>query len=322
MELLDTATWHQYAAQRRLTRPLGDALLHTGLARSDDHGKVKPTRAAVLLFAEEPNGLLGSKCTIRLFHYKGAAPERTPSTNLVRPPRTIGGPLIAQIRGALRACLDELASGVQVSPLGFEVVQRYPVRVLQEAITNAVLHRAYHVSADIHVRIFADRVEVESPGTFPRDVTLANLRRVGSRPRNPLLVDHLREFPEPPNLDAGEGVRMMFDTMHRADLYPPLYRAFPDLDREAVQVVLLNQARPTAWDQVAALVEEHGSVGNAEVRTILGTDDRVRASKQLRQWVDQGLVVPLDPNAPKSQRRYRLPGGGQGQLAITLAPGK
>jgi ATP-dependent DNA helicase RecG len=322
VELLETATWHQYAAQRRLTRPLADALLHSGLARRDEDGKIKPTRAAALLFAEEPNGLLASKCTIRLFHFKGTAPERTPSTNLVRPPRTIGGPLITQIRGAFRACLDELASGVQASPLGFEVAHRYPVRVLQEAITNAVLHRAYHLNADIHIRLFADRVEVESPGTFPRDVTLANLRRVGSRPRNPLLVDHLREFPEPPNLDAGEGVRMMFDTMHRAELYPPLYRAYPDLAQEAVQVVLLNEARPTAWDQVVAFVEEHGSIGNAEVRSILGTDDRVRASKQLRQWVAQGLVVPTDPNAPKSQRRYRLPGDVKGSLPITLAPGK
>ena len=306
VELLETAAWRQYATQRRLTRPIAEALLHTGLAQRDERGKIEPTRAAVLLFAEEPNGLLASKCTVRLFHYKGTAPERTPSTNLLRPPRTIGGPLIEQIRGALRACLDELASGVQVSSLGFEVVQRYPVRVLQEAITNAVLHRAYHLNADIHIRLFADRVEVESPGTFPRDVTLANLRRVGSKPRNPLLVDHLREFPDPPNLDAGEGVQMMFDAMHRAELYPPLYRTYPDLDREAVQVVLLNEARPTAWDQVVAYVEEHGSVGNAEVRSILQTDDPVRASRLLKEWVRAGLLVVVNPESAKQHRRYVL----------------
>lgn len=199
-----------------------------------------------------------------------------------------------------------MASGVQVSPLGFEVVQRYPVRVLQEAITNAVLHRAYHVNADIHVRIFTDRVEIESPGAFPRDVTVANLREVGSRPRNAMLVDHMREFPEPPNLDAGEGVRMMFETMHRANLYPPLYRAWPDVGHEAVQVVLLNEARPTAWDQVVACVEEHGSIGNAEVRAILGTDDPVRASKLLKEWVDAGLLVVSNPDSAKQHRRYAL----------------
>lgn len=322
LDLLDTGAWHNYAVRRRLTRPQPEALLHTGLARRDEEGRLRPTRAAVLLFAEEPNGLLASKCTIRLFHYKGTARERTPSTNLVRPPRTIGGPLIDQIRGALRACLDELASGVQVSPLGFEVVQRYPVRVLQEAITNAVLHRAYHLSADIHIRLFADRVEVESPGAFPRDVTLANLRQVGSRPRNPLLVDHLREFPEPPNLDAGEGVRMMFDTMERANLYPPLYQAWPELDREAVVVTLLDEARPSTWDEAAAWLEQHGSIGNVEVRTILGTDDKVRASKLLRSWVEHGLIETVDATAARSQRRYRLSGRPVGQLPISFPPRK
>lgn len=206
--------------------------------------------------------------------------------------------------------------------MGFEVVQRYPVRVLQEAITNAVLHRAYHINADIHVRIFSDRVEVESPGAFPRDVTVANLREVGSKPRNALLVDHIREFPEPPNLDAGEGVKMMFETMHRASLYPPLYRAYPDIDREAVQVVLLNEARPTAWDQVVACVEEHGSVGNAEVRAILGTDDPVRASKLLKEWVAAGLLVIVNPDSAKQHRRYALSEHGEEPTLFSFRQGK
>ncbi len=321
-ELLDTPSWRLYATQRHLTRPLADALFHIGLARKDEDGHLKPTRAAVLLFAEEPNGLLQSKCTIRLFHYKGTAAERTPSTNLVRPPRTIGGPLVAQIREAVRVCKEELASGVQVSPLGFEIVQQYPVRVLQEAITNAVLHRAYHVNADIHIRIFADRIEVESPGAFPRDVTVANLRGIGSKPRNGLLVDHVREFPEPPNLDAGEGVKMMFETMQQANLYPPMYRAWPDIGREAVQVVLLNEARPTAWDQVVSCVQERGSVGNAEVRTILGTDDPVRASKLLREWVDAGLLVIANPTSAKQHRRYTLPETGEEPTLFSFPSGK
>jgi ATP-dependent DNA helicase RecG len=322
LELLDTASWHQYASHRRLTRPLAEALYHVGLARKDDDGTLKPTRAAVLLFAEEPNGLLHSKCTIRLFHYKGTAPERTPSTNLVRPPRTLGGPLIAQIREAVRALKEELASGVQVSALGFEVVQRYPVRVLQEAITNAVLHRAYHVNADIHVRIFSDRVEIESPGALPHNVTLGNLREVGSKPRNALVVDHMREFPEPPNLDAGEGVRMMFETMHNAALYPPLYSAYPGIGREAVLVVLLNEVRPTAWDQVVACAEQRGNIGNAEVRAILGTEDPVRASKALKEWVSAGLLRVVDPASAKQHRRYALSEPDEELTLFSFAAGK
>jgi len=165
-DLLDTEHWRAYAAQRQLTRRVAEAMRHLGLAR-EEAGQLRPTCAAVLLFAEEPSGLLDSKCTIRVFHYKGEAVERSVHTNLVRPPRTVGGPLIRQIRAARDVIVDKLATGVQVGPLGFEIAQRYPVRVIQEAVTNAVIHRDYRLSADIHVRIFSNRIEIQSPGVLP-----------------------------------------------------------------------------------------------------------------------------------------------------------
>jgi predicted HTH transcriptional regulator len=57
---------------------------------------------AVLLFAEFPSDLLGEKCAIRVFHYQGERIVHTGNTtNLVRPPRTVGGPLLHQIREGL-----------------------------------------------------------------------------------------------------------------------------------------------------------------------------------------------------------------------------
>jgi ATP-dependent DNA helicase RecG len=303
-DLLDTRHWREYAAQRRLTRPIAEAMRHLGLAR-EEGGALRPTRAAVLLFAEEPGGLLDSKCAIRIFHYKGDAIERTATTNLVRTPRTVGGPLIAQIAEARKVVLDELASGVQVGPLGFEIAQRYPVRVIQEAITNAVIHRDYRLPADIHVRIFADRIEVESPGVLPGNLTVATLGSAGSRPRNRALVDHLREFPVPPNLDAGEGVPMMRQTMEAAELYPPLYSV--DTAKERVVVQLSNEERPSIWTQVEAHLDEHGDIGNAEVRALLRTDDPVRASRLLKSWLRLGLLVVANPEAAKQFRRYQRP---------------
>ena len=322
LELLETAAWREYASQRLLTRPIAEAMRHVGLARPGADGKLRPTRAAVLLFAEEPNGLLDSKCTIRLFQYRGDRIEHTPNTNLLRPPKTIGGPLIAQIRGAVEAIVDALATGVQVGPLGFEIVQRYPVRVIKEAITNAVLHRDYRLNADIHVRLFENRIEVESPGVLPGPVTVENLRRIGSQPRNRILVDHLREFAQPPNLDAGEGVRMMFDAMDRTNLYPPVYVTEPDVPREAVVVHLLNAERASVWDHVAAHLDRDGTIGNAEVRRILRTDDPVKASRLLSSWLAQNLLVVANPEAAKQHRRYRRPGALAQAELFSLDVGK
>lgn len=306
-DLLDTPFWRQYATVRKLTRPLPEALRHIGLARPDHAGVLRPTRAAVLLFAEDPAGLLAGKASVRIFRYKGDRIQHDPTPNLLKPPKTIGGPLIRQIADALEYLKGELATGVEMGPLGFEVVQRYPVRVLREAITNAVLHRDYHIPTDIQVRIFSDRVEIESPGLLPGPITQSNIWKIGSFNRNPLIVNALRDFPDPPNLDAGEGVSMMFDTMWQSQLYVPLYWTRPQFEKDAVLVVVFNENRPTAWDQVNDFIDENGSISNSEVRKIMGSGDVLGASKQLRAWVQKGLLVIANPKAAKQYRRYTKP---------------
>ena len=307
IELLDTDYWRQYARHRRLTRPIAEALRHIGLARLDSQESLRPTRAAVLLFAEEPSGLLGGKAAVRVFHYRGTRIQTDPHTNLLKPPRTISGPIIRQIQDTTDYVVSELASGVQMGPLGFEVVQSYPLRVIKEAITNALIHRDYRLPADVHVRIFSDRIEVESPGLLVGPVTASNINTIGTHDRNPALVNHLRDFPAPPNLDAGEGVRMMFGTMQAIGLYPPLYLTRPHVPYEAVLVLLLNEHRPSAWEQVSLHIEEHGSIGNTEVRKAMETDNVLAASKQIKKWVEQGLLVILNPAAGTRARRYSKP---------------
>jgi len=269
---------------------------------------VIPQRAAILLFAENPSGLLAGRAAVRLFHYRGSRVEPDPNTNLVRKPITIGGPLIRVISDSLDAVVGELASGIQMGPLGFEIVQKYPLRVLREAITNAVIHRDYRLQTDIHIRLFSDRIEVESPGLFIGPVTTANVGRIGTHARNPLLVGNLREFPAPPNLDAGEGVRMMIGTMKATGLYPPLYFTRPHTERESVTVILLNENRPSAWEQVSDYVDKHGFIGNKEVRRILGTEDTLRASRLLKEWVERGLLEVANPGRGTRIRFYAKPG--------------
>ena len=220
----------------------------------------------------------------------------------------MSGPLHRLIPDARDAVLRELADGVHYGPLGFEIAQDYPVRVVAEAITNALIHRDYRLPADVTVRIFSDRIEVESPGLLPGPVTARNIRTAGSHARNPLLVRHLREFPDPPNLDGGEGVPMMFDTMWDAGLYPPLYLSRPPSERQSVRVALLNQRRPTVWEQVSDYLDRYGTIANAEVRRLRGTDDTLGTTRLLKTWLDRGLLVIANPEAGKRSRRYAKPG--------------
>jgi len=308
VELLQTDTWQEYYKERGLSRDFPDCLRHLGLAEKEfQSGRWQPTVAAVLLFAEHPGDLLKRKCSIRVFHYRGHEVEYDPNTNLARPPITIDGPVLKQIRDAIKTVQNELSSGIQVSTQGVEFRQRYPVRVIQEAITNAVIHRDYRLSRDIHLRIFTNRIEVESPGVLPGAVTPENIGEIGSKPRNRALGVHLREFDKPPNLDAGEGVRMMFATMKRDGLYPPFYEEEADPLKEYVRVTLRNEARLSEWELFQDYLREHKTAGNADVRRILNlAGNRVKASKLLREWVDKGLIEIANPDAGTRNRKYRL----------------
>jgi predicted HTH transcriptional regulator len=67
-----------------------------------------PTRAAVLLFAEYPNDILDTKCTVRIFKYAGNIETIEETPNLLGTPKTINGPLIEQIKKSHEYVLDTL----------------------------------------------------------------------------------------------------------------------------------------------------------------------------------------------------------------------
>ena len=207
--------------------------------------------------------------------------------------------MIEQIDAAVKTVLDELAQGLTLSSSGFKTKHVYPERVVKEAIVNAVVHRDYRLNRDIFIRVFDDRIEIESPGAFPGNITAANIGKTGSKARNALIALNLREFDEAPNIDAGEGVKMMFAEMAAAKLYPPQYAQNLDAAVESVTVTLLNLERPSVWDEVSAWIDAHGSIANAELCKLAGVDT-LKASKMLVTWRDQGLLMALPDRAKRN----------------------
>ncbi|WP_368880781.1 ATP-binding protein [Shewanella algae] len=63
-----------------------------------------------------------------------------------------------------------------------------PRIVLEELIANALIHRDYFVSAPIKVLVFANRIEIVSPGHLPNNLTIENIKMGNSNVRNPILA--------------------------------------------------------------------------------------------------------------------------------------
>jgi len=307
-DLLRTDYYEKWKNARRIEQgDVKEILFNTGLARKDQDGILKPTRAAVLLFALYPNSIMETKCTVRVFQYEGTIETIKETLNLVGTPKTIEGPTIKQIQDAHDYVLTLLRAGMRIPSSGFVTTYRIPERAVKEAITNAVIHRDYYIKRDVEVRVFEDRVEIESAGLFPFNITPFNIGFVRSEGyRNDLIVKHLREFPNPPNLDRNEGVRAMRAEMERGKLYPPIFFTYPYL-QDSVRVVLFNTIRATEWDKVSHyLTHTEKYITNEKVRGIARIPDTSKASRLLKRWVDQGLLIKIDTGAKKTVK-YRLP---------------
>lgn len=306
--LLQTNFYESWRRKRGLTEDKIEVILEkTGLARKNKDEKLLPTRAAVLLFAEFPNDILDSKCSVRIFQFEGNLESVRETLNLVGTPRNINGPIAKQITDTHEFVLDLLRTGMRISS-GFITTYSIPERAVKEAITNAVIHRDYHTKRDIEIKIFEDRIEIESPGLLPFNITPSNIGIERAHEyRNDLLVKHLREFPDPPNLDQNEGIRAMRQTMKTANLYPPIFWTYPLL-QDAVKVILLNEEAPNEWDKISDYLIKNKYITNFEARKILLTEDTVKVSKRFNRWTKQGLLTKITSRTgAKRNVRYRLP---------------
>jgi ATP-dependent DNA helicase RecG len=62
--------------------------------------------------------------------------------------------------------------------------------VLEELLVNALIHRDYFTSASIRLMLFADRVEIISPGHLPDSLSTEAIRHGATNRRNPTLTEH------------------------------------------------------------------------------------------------------------------------------------
>ena len=71
----------------------------------------------------------------------------------------------------------------------------YPEEVVREVLVNALVHRDYSITGtDIMLTIFADRMEVVSPGRLPNTVTVDGMRSGARYARNQTLVNIMRDY--------------------------------------------------------------------------------------------------------------------------------
>lgn len=255
----------------------------------------KPTVAATLLFADQPQAALPKRCGIKVYRYTSNDADRS---QLIGTPLTVEGHMYAQVYAAVSETISMIEEARFLAEDGLREV-KYPKETLHEVITNAVLHRDYSVLDDVHIRIFENRIEVQSPGKLPGHITAKNIldERLS---RNPKLVRHLNRFPDPPNQDVGEGLDTAFASMRKLNLREPEI-----LEREnSVLVIIRHESLASPEQQILEYLDSQTSIRNEQARELTGIQSESRMQKILRSLVDAGEIEHV-PGTAKRGYAYR-----------------
>ena len=233
----------------------------------------KSTVAAVLLFSDEPQAILPKRSAIKIYRYRTNASEGSRET-LEFNPLTIEGCLYEQIHDSVAKTQEIIQEVKVVGERGLETIE-YPAVTLHEIITNAVLHRDYSVADDIHVRIFDNRVEIESPGRLPAHINERNILQERFS-RNGVIVRMINKFPNPPNKDVGEGLNTAFAAMKQLRLVDPVIRQMEN----SVLVEIRHQHLGSLEQIVMDYLDCHDEITNRIARQLsgIGSENTVKDS--------------------------------------------
>ncbi|MDM2935354.1 RNA-binding domain-containing protein [Citrobacter sp. Cu233] len=258
-----------------------------------------PNVGCVLLFDEEPQGSLDTRCAVKVYRLRTTETEYK-REQLQEDPVTIDGPLEVVILNTI-AKVKEYVDGASFKDGDNLVKLSYPAEALKEILVNAVIHRDYSQKDDVHVKVYDNRIEVQSPGRLPGYMTIDNLYEERFS-RNPNLVRLLHKLPNPVNHDIGEGLDTAKNELRKAGLVAPV---FEERGNNFV-VIVKHQTIASIEDVIINYFKDNptGQLTNKLVRQLSGEDDLQKVKKSLQKLRDEGIIKPLDPKANAFKFKY------------------
>jgi ATP-dependent DNA helicase RecG len=255
----------------------------------------RPTVAAVLLYADEPQAAL-PKAGIKIYRYQTSGSSSRDT--LVGNPISIEGHAYALIKKSVHKTVETLEGLSVVGAEGLEKIS-YPRESIHEVITNAVLHRDYSLNDDIHIRIFDNRIEVQSPGVLPAHVTVKNILEERFA-RNQRIVRLINKYEDPPNKDVGEGLNTAFEAMRKLKFRDP---TIEQLDA-SVKITLRHEKLASPEEMICEFLRSNSEINNSKAReiTFIGSENSV---KRIFNKMVKSKIIERIPDRPQAKTGYR-----------------
>jgi ATP-dependent DNA helicase RecG len=304
---IDEAALKRYRTLREKLNPLAEELTYDdyellsaiGCMALDDSKRL--TIAGLLLFGK-------SSTLRRVFPMIRVDYIRVPGNQWVQDPderfNTIDmrGPLILLVYRLVDAIYADLPKGFKLEENNIQAETiGLPVKVIREAIINALMHRSYRVNSPTQIIRYDNRIEIVNPGFSLKSDD--RLGEPGSETRNAHIaaVFHETNLAE----TKGSGIRAMRRLLKRVKLAPPTFESDRENDRFTVRLLLHHflSEEDLEWllgfeemqltdsqKQALIFVRELGGIDNTIYRQI-SDFDTLKASSELRALRDKGLIV-------------------------------
>ncbi|MBE7058001.1 MAG: ATP-dependent DNA helicase RecG, partial [Ruminococcaceae bacterium] len=159
----------------------------------EKNGQEQINGAAILLFGKNPQ-MFFPRARIRFIRYEGTEEKFGAQMNVIKDV-IFEGTILKMIEDCIAYLDTQIKEKTYLGKDGlFVTEEEYPKFVRQEIIVNAVTHRSYSISGtDIQVKMFDDRIVVESPGKLPGLVRTDNIRHTHFS-RNPRIAEFLKAY--------------------------------------------------------------------------------------------------------------------------------
>jgi ATP-dependent DNA helicase RecG len=286
---------------------------------------LKPRNVGLLFFSESPETFFPC-ARIEVVHLpQGPAGDRIEE-------HIFQGPLDHQLRSALRHLRNEVVNErITKLPDRAEAahVFNYPYKALEEALVNAVYHRAYDLREPIEVRVNPATIEVLSyPGPDPsiRPKDLKGERFLSRRYRNRRIGEFLKEL----DLTEGRftGIPKIRQAMRQNGSPPPTFATDDERTFFGVELRIHPLFREDEKAPVEAPVEapvsfteterrilaalQSGPKSRTEILALVGyatlTGNLKKALDRLDKLGLISLTIPAQPHSSKQKRQLTTKG--------------
>ncbi len=316
-ELVNGFLRRERAASPRVFSGLSDedALLTMGVTGRGANGEPKPTLAGLMALGRHPQKHF-PRANVTFAVFPGSSKENLAEDGArFLDSRTIIGSIPVMVAETLAAVRRNMKTSSYIEGGSRRDVPEYPEVAIREAVANALMHRDYSpegIGSQVQANMYADRIEVISPGGLYGTVTVDNIGKYGaSSSRNQYLSRILESAPYPEGYpekgyvveNKGTGFAQIQASLKEYGMAP----AVPE-DSLSLFVVTMKKKRPNdpaafhasasttieskAEREVSAILDAvriNGSVSTSEASSLLGVSTAT-AYRRIKEMVGKGVL--------------------------------